>query len=244
MAARGLRNAKIRTFLPLVALSCAVVLAGCSAGRIAVPPALAPPAAGPSAADQPDQPGQLPSDNSAAPIPGPGTCKLGNRDGQPLPDQKCTPGAINPTVTQADIKDTICKSGWTKTVRPRVSVTNRIKQQIDKAYGLPTNTKGELDHDVSLELGGAPDDPRNLWVEPGKIPNPKDAVENKLNQAVCSGLVPLATAQHAIATNWVTAFDDAGLRVAGGKVCLRADPSRCVNGRHGDTDTGNDLGAN
>jgi hypothetical protein len=36
-------------------------------------------------------------------------------------------------------------------------------------------------HEVSLELAGAPDDPRNLWVEPGKIPNPKDAVENKLS---------------------------------------------------------------
>lgn len=225
MAVRGLSCAKVRTFLPLVALSCAVVLVGCSAGRTAAPD---PPAAGPPAADQP---GQLPSDNSAAPIPGPGTCKLGNRDGQPLPDQKCTPGAINPSVTQANINDTICKSGWTKTVRPPTSVTNKIKQEVDQAYGMPTNTEGELDHDVSLELGGGPDDPRNLWVEPGKIPNPKDAVENKLHAAVCSGLVPLASAQEAIAKNWVTAFDDVGLRVAGGKVCLRADPTRCVTGR-------------
>jgi hypothetical protein len=227
---------KIRAALPLVLLSCVVVLVGCSAGRQAVP---GPPASAPSAAEQPgqaDQPGQLPTGNSAAPIPAPGTCKLGNRDGQAMPDLKCTPGAINPAVTQANINETICKSGWTKTVRPPVSLTNRIKQQVDKAYGLPTDTQGELDHDVSLELGGAPDDPRNLWVEPGKIPNPKDAVENKLNQAVCSGLVPLTVAQRAIATSWVTAFDDAGLRVAGGKVCLRADPSRCVGGRHGDND--------
>lgn len=62
---------------------------------------------------------------------------------------------------------TICKSGWTKTVRPPTSLTNKIKLQIDRAYGLPTNTRGELDHHVSLELGGAPDDLRNLWVEPG-----------------------------------------------------------------------------
>jgi hypothetical protein len=81
-----------------------------------------------------------------------------------------------------------------------------------------------------------PDDPRNLWVEPGSIPNPKDAVENKLNQAVCSNLIPLATAQRAIATNWVTAFDAAGLRVSDNKVCLRQDPSRCASGRHGDSD--------
>ena len=149
-----------------------------------------------------------------------------------MPDPACTPGAVNPAVSQATINDTICKAGWTKTVRPPVSVTNRIKRQLDLAYGLATTTRGELDHLVSLELGGAPDDPRNLWVEPGSIPNPKDAVENKLNRAVCAGLLPLATAQRAIAASWVTAFDAAGLRVAGGKVCRRDEPSRCASGRH------------
>lgn len=81
---------------------------------------------------------------------------------------------------------------------------------------------------MSLELGGAPDDPRNLWVEPGKIPNPKDAVENKLHAAVCAGLIDLPTAQQAIARSWVTAYADAGLAIVGGKVCLRAQPTRCV----------------
>lgn len=76
-----------------------------------------------------------------------------------------------------------------------ISVANKIKLRIDQAYGLPTSTQEELDHHVSLELGGAPDDPRNLWVEPGKIPNPKDAVETKLNDAVCSNLVKLASAR-------------------------------------------------
>jgi hypothetical protein len=217
---------KVRAVFPLVLLSCAVGLLGCSTARGTAPAS--------SASGQPG--GPLPTGDSASPIPAAGTCKLGNRDGQPTPDPKCTPGAINPSVTQANINDTICKSGWTKTVRPPVSVTNRIKQQIDMAYGMPTNAQGELDHEVSLELGGAPDDPRNLWVEPGTIPNPKDAVENKLNQAVCSQLVPLATAQQAIATSWVTAFDDAGLQITGGKVCLRAQPSRCANGRHGGGD--------
>ena len=98
------------------------------------------------------------------------------------------------------------------------------------AYGLPAETQGELDHLISLELGGAPSDVRNLWVEPGKIPNPKDTVENKLKSAVCSGLIPLTTAQTAIAGDWTTAFDTAGLRVAGGKVCLRSDPTRCATG--------------
>lgn len=172
--------------------------------------------------------GSLPAGNPSAPMPAPGTCKIGNRDGQPMPDPACTPGAINPEVTQANIDSTICKSGWTKTVRPPTSRTSRMKAESARSYGLGLDEKSEYDHLVSLELGGAPDDPRNLWVEPGSIPNPKDAVENKLNDAVCSDLVPLAQAQKAIASNWVTAIDDVGLRVAGGKLCLRADPAKCV----------------
>ncbi|SFW11400.1 hypothetical protein [Amycolatopsis australiensis] len=171
-----------------------------------------------------------------APVPAASSCTLGHHNGQDLPDPHCTPGTVNPQVTQATIGTTICASGWTKTIRPPTSVTNKLKKQIDAAYGLPTSTEGELDHLISLELGGAPSDPANLWVEPGKIPNPKDAVENKLHSAVCSGLVPLATAQRAIAADWTTAFDDAGLRVAGGKVCLRDNPSRCVGSQRGDED--------
>jgi hypothetical protein len=170
----------------------------------------------------------LPADDPNSPMPAPGTCKLGNRDGQPLPDPKCTPGAVNPNVHQDNIASTVCKSGWTATVRPPTSKTNKMKAASARSYSLGPNQTGEYDHLVSLELGGAPDDPRNLWVEPGKIPNPKDAVENKLKAAVCAGLIPLATAQQAIAHSWVTAFDDAGLRVAGAQVCLRDQPTRCV----------------
>jgi hypothetical protein len=61
----------------------------------------------------------------------------------------------------------------------------------------------EYDHFVPLELGGAVNDPRNLWPEPGASPNPKDAVEDELNQKVCDGRMTLAHAQRAIATNWV-----------------------------------------
>ncbi|GAA1024956.1 hypothetical protein GCM10009565_33520 [Amycolatopsis albidoflavus] len=173
--------------------------------------------------------------SSATPLPAAGSCHLGNRDGQPTPDPSCTPGAVNPQVSQANIATTVCKSGWTKTVRPPTGKTSRMKDTTAKAYTLPAGETGEYDHLVSLELGGAPDDPRNLWVEPGKIPNPKDAVENKLKDAVCSGLIPLATAQTAIARSWTTAFDDAGLRVNGGAVCLRAEPSRCAHGQRGDS---------
>jgi hypothetical protein len=133
-----------------------------------------------------------------------GTCHA--RPG-PLPDPVCTPGVANPNVTQATIKDTICKSGWTATIRPPASYTNKLKTQGIAAYGFTdTNTRSyEEDHLISLELGGSPDDPKNLWPEPGTIPNAKDKVENDLNDAVCSGKVKLVDAQHAIATDWTTA---------------------------------------
>ena len=176
---------------------------------------------------------ELPIEDSAAPMPAPDTCTVRHEAGQELPDPRCTPGAINPDVTQATIDSTICKSGWTATVRPSTSLTNRMKKQSDLAYNLSTGTQGEYDHLISLELGGAPDDPRNLWIEPGKIPHPKDAVENKLSEAVCSRLIPLATAQQAIAADWVTAITTAGLTVSGGKLCLAADTSRCATSKHG-----------
>jgi hypothetical protein len=66
-------------------------------------------------------------------------------------------------------------------------------------------------HLVSLELGGGPDDPRNLWPEPHPSPNPKDKIENNLHRAVCSHRITLATAQTAIASDWTTAEARLGL---------------------------------
>lgn len=122
----------------------------------------------------------------------------------PRPDPGCTPGAIDPAVTQADIQSTICRSGYTANVRPPVSETDRFKRTMYAAYGIPTGATSELDHLVSLELGGA-NDAANLWPEVGPVPNPKDTVENDLHKAVCSNKVTLAAAQQAIASNWQTA---------------------------------------
>jgi hypothetical protein len=127
-----------------------------------------------------------------------------------LPDRSCTPGAIDPAVTQANIGSTICRSGYTTTVRPPESQTEKFKWDIaEPAYG-QHDVSGELDHLVPLELGGA-NDARNLWVEAGPIPNPKDAVEDALNNAVCDGKIKLRVAQAAIAQNWLTAEAVLGL---------------------------------
>jgi hypothetical protein len=66
----------------------------------------------------------------------------------------------------------------------------------------------EYDHFVPLELGGATNDRRNLWPEPGASPNPKDKVEDYLNGEVCDGKLTLSRAQHLIVTSWVTLYRD------------------------------------
>jgi hypothetical protein len=120
------------------------------------------------------------------------------------PDPRCTPGALNPQVTQATIGRTICRRGWTSTVRPRESITEQEKFKSMAAYGDHQSASHyEYDHFVPLELGGATNDRRNLWPEPGASPNPKDAVEDQLNSEVCDGKITLARAQHLIVTNWV-----------------------------------------
>ena len=133
------------------------------------------------------------------------------RDHGQLPDPRCTPGSIDPAVTQANIRSTICRSGYTKKVRPSESQTERFKFDVAyPAYSDAKSKRTELDHLVSLELGGS-NDATNLWPESPPTPNPKDKVENALNAAVCDGRVTLAAAQDAIASDWLTAEAKLGL---------------------------------
>ena len=126
------------------------------------------------------------------------------RQGGQLPDLRCTPGATDPAVTQQNIHATICVSGYTASVRPPVSVTNALKGSQIALYGYAdTNPKDyEEDHLISLELGGAPSDAKNLWPEFGPSPNPKDKVENLLHKLVCAGKMALKTAQALITHDW------------------------------------------
>jgi hypothetical protein len=133
------------------------------------------------------------------------------RDHQQLPDPRCTPGAVDPAVTQGNLRSTICHPGYTKAVRPSSSRTDTFKYEVAyPAYGEKHSKKTELDHLVSLELGGA-NDAANLWPEYPPTPNPKDKVENALHAAVCDGKVTLKAAQNAIAANWETAERKLGL---------------------------------
>jgi hypothetical protein len=129
----------------------------------------------------------------------------------PLPDARHTPGAINTAVGQGNIESTICVRGWTRTVRPSYEWSNSMKHRLLRQEGLPSSMihAYELDHLVPLELGGAPADPRNLWLQPwngGWSAHAKDDLENQLNHLVCSHRLSLAEAQRAIATDWISAY--------------------------------------
>ena len=133
-----------------------------------------------------------------------------------LPNAKVTPGSLNPDVTQANIKDNICKANWTSTVRPSVSYTNNLKAtQMAGSYKYLISTFGSLpanyeeDHLISLQLGGSPTDSKNLWPQPysGNNAHRKDVIETKLKFMICSGKINLSDAQKAIATDWVAAYN-------------------------------------
>jgi hypothetical protein len=113
-----------------------------------------------------------------------------------LADPTRTPGVLNPDVTQANIRSTICRRGWTDTIRPPVSYTNALKTKQMRQYRETGSLSDyQEDHLISLELGGSPTDPRNLWPEPYPRASDVDKIENELNAEVCSGQLTLAQAQ-------------------------------------------------
>jgi hypothetical protein len=112
---------------------------------------------------------------------------------------KLTPGVANPDVTQATIASTICRRGWTRTIRPPTSYTAQLEREQMKAYGRSgTPSDYQEDHLISLELGGHPTDPRNLWPEPRPRAEEVDGLENELNDRICSGEISLAEGQKRI----------------------------------------------
>ncbi|MCE9585608.1 HNH endonuclease [Candidatus Nomurabacteria bacterium] len=120
------------------------------------------------------------------------------------PDTACSPGAV--LTTDANI---VCVSGYTKKVR---DVTTATKKKVFKEYGLAWSTRSnyEVDHIISLELGGS-NDISNLFPESYTISNGarvKDTLENYLHSQVCSGAISLTGAQKAISGDWTVAYQN------------------------------------
>jgi len=113
------------------------------------------------------------------------------------------PGAINPDITQANIKTTICVAGWTATVRPPTSYTDKLKAALMAQFRMPgVAGDEELDHRVDLAEGGAPRDPKNLWLEPWPDAHLKDRLEVLIHKETCSGKMTLAQGRAIFLGDW------------------------------------------
>lgn len=120
-----------------------------------------------------------------------------------LPDPKLTPGAtLHVTVAE------IAEPGYSASVR---HVTPKQKTDAFARYGVHPAKTGdyEIDHLISLELGGSNSD-SNLWPQ-SYLTQPwnahkKDALENRLHHLVIERQIPLEQAQTEIATNWIAAY--------------------------------------
>jgi hypothetical protein len=121
----------------------------------------------------------------------------------------CLAQVANPEVTQENIKQTICVPGWTKTIRPPSSYTNRIKVEMVRASTDATDTVEdyELDHIMPLAVGGHPTSPGNLALQLWDGPDGahvKDVVEVRMKRLVCLGKISLAKAQACFIKGWQT----------------------------------------
>jgi hypothetical protein len=130
----------------------------------------------------------------------PRTSTSGCRRGEE-PDRRCSPGAYYSGLTKA----VICSPGFhTSTVR---NVPQSEKFAVEQEYGMQPRSYGrsiEIDHIVSLELGGS-NDIANLFPEPGSGAanyHVKDRLENRVHDLVCAGAMSLRVAQHRIARDW------------------------------------------
>jgi hypothetical protein len=153
--------------------------------------------------------------------PAEGACGVRMRNGYPEPDARCTPGGVNPTVTEDVMRD----PAWrTQEVR-NCAESEAQKHAAYGWYDIATpqvnsneNQVCELDHLVPLELGGA-DGMGNIWPECGpdgvtlkqRYFKQKDMVENYLAEEVKAGRIPLGDAQKGIARDWTQYLNDADM---------------------------------
>ena len=201
----------------------ATLLAGCSTAAVQQSPRSAASKGAPTGAPPPPSGHaanglaySTASPDRVQPMPAPGTCHYQGHGLWAEPDPHCTPGALNPAVTQANLDQTICRpGGYTSSVRPPEDVTEPEKLAGMAAYSNTSKpSKLENDHLVPISLGGAANDSRDMWPEinyPGAtdqsyFENPKDVVELAEHDLVCERRLSLASAQAEIASDWVAAY--------------------------------------
>ena len=144
-----------------------------------------------------------------------------------LPDPVMTPGVINQNITQANIQQTICNKNWTtKSIRPPVSYTNKLKAEQIKLYKYKDINLSDFeeDHLIALTDGGNPTDPKNLWPQPySNGAKEKDKLEMVIHQKICLGEITLKQGQDMLSKNWVGAYMKYGLDKKLGGVIIDED---------------------
>jgi hypothetical protein len=120
---------------------------------------------GPAMADVPIGPG--PTNYTEQPPP-PGTCHYRTAaNGETLPDPNCPPGAISPKVTPDTLDTTICKTGYTKSIRPPASITAAEKRANAASYGYSGPMSGtEYDTSCHSNLAGTQTTPGTCGSNP------------------------------------------------------------------------------
>lgn len=156
-------------------------------------------------------------------------CAVGTSHGYPVPDPRCTPGGVNPSVTEEVLRS----PSW-RTRCLRNCQSSEAEKHVTYGWYRIQKPKGnsgeeqqcELDHLVPLELGGA-DGLGNIWPECGpdgaalnsrdfKI---KDRVESFLAEEVRAGRMPLPAAQRGIADDWTQFLPAANRRCSDNGRC-------------------------
>lgn len=122
-----------------------------------------------------------------------------------LPNPVMTPGDVLPGVT----REKICLSGYTGSVR---NVSQNTRTSVFVMYFLdPRKERFEVDHLISLELGGS-NDIKNLWPQSYNTrpwnAHVKDKLENRLHREICDGIISIEEAQEAVRNDWIKTYCD------------------------------------
>jgi hypothetical protein len=113
-----------------------------------------------------------------------------------LPRYQNVHGYGNPDVKQSNLSTTVCQAGYSSSIRPSTSYTNYIKGKLLHYYKLPgTISDYELDHEISISLGGSVYDTRNLWMQPWSQAKPDDTLELRWWRQLCTGTITLKQAR-------------------------------------------------
>lgn len=120
-----------------------------------------------------------------------------------IPDPTISPGMALPDVTA----EMVSKPGYATSVR---NVPESEKRRVYAEYGIASHQSGEyeIDHIISLELGGS-NDIRNLFPQSyhgAWNAHMKDKLENKLHEMVVHHEITLQQAQYDISHNWTIAY--------------------------------------